>query len=202
MRIFAALSALGLAQTTTTARSPEPSWSRMPAAPLRKLSDVPGVAVRYYDAVGKTVPELHDWLAKHGARDPQTHKVTPATSSWSIGSAVKWSRAGKQCTLTGVTLKFTATAELPRLAAGVKLAAPMLSSWNAYVTALEDRQAAQLAFVHDRLGEVERAIMRSNCGNWQKAAAAAITRLGEEQGQAFKLDPATQPRLLEPGTTP
>jgi predicted secreted Zn-dependent protease len=202
MRIFAALIALGLAQITGNSRPPEPSRLRAPATPLRKLSEIPGVAVRYFDAVGKTVPELHDWLAKHGARDPQTHKATPATSSWSIGSAVKWSRTGKQCMLTGVTLKFTATAELPRLAAGVKLAAPVLSSWNAYVTALEDRQAAQLAFVHDRLGEVERAILRSNCASWQKAAAAAITRLGEEQGQAFKPDPTTQPRLLEPGTTP
>jgi predicted secreted Zn-dependent protease len=202
MRIFAALIALGLAQTPGTACSPEPAQSRAPAAPLRKLSDIPGVAVRYYDAVGKTVPELHDWLAKHGARDPQTHKVTPATSSWSIGSAVKFTKTGGQCMLTGVTLKFTATAELPRLAAGAKPVAQVLSSWNAYVSALEDRQAAQLAFVHDRLGEVERAIMRSTCSNWQKFAAAAITRLGEEQRQAFKTDPAKQPRLLEPGTTP
>ena len=169
----------------------------LPARP-RKLSEIPGITVNYYDAVGNTIPLLHDWLAKHGPRDAQTHKVIPATSTWSIGSSVKFTKTGGQCVLTGASLKFTATAQLPRLAPGQKLPPPVLASWNAYAAALEDRQAAQLGFVRDRLGEVQGAIMRSSCGNWQKAATAAITRLGEEQAQAFKSDPKAQPRLLEP----
>jgi predicted secreted Zn-dependent protease len=169
----------------------------VPASP-RKLSEIPGVTVSHYDVVGTDIPKLHIGLEKNGPHDAQTHKVTPATSNWSIGSAVKYTKTGGQCTLTGATLKFTATAVLPRLAPGQKLPSSVLAYWNAYVAALEDRQAAQLAFVHDRLGEVRGAILHSTCGNWQKAASAAIQRLSEEQAQVFKPDPKTQPKLLEP----
>src|SRR6476646_10694788 len=113
----------------------------------RKLSAIPGVTVSYYDAIGKNIRELHDWLDKHGPRDLQTHRVMPATSSWSIGSTVKFTRSGDQCRLTGATAKFRATATLPRLAPGQELPAGALASWSAYVAALEDRHAAQLGFV-------------------------------------------------------
>ena len=174
--------------------------SKTPSIPAtaRKLSAIPGVTLTWYDAVGRNVPELHKWLEEHGPRDPQTHKVLPATSSWSIASGIKFTKTGGQCALTGATVKFTATATMPRLAPGQKLSPEVLSSWNSYVAALEDRQAAQLAFVHDRVGEVQSAIMRSNCANWQKAASAAIDRLGQEQVAAFRPDPKSQPKLLEP----
>jgi len=175
--------------------------SPLPAVP-RKLSAIPGVAVTYYDAVGKNIRELHDWLDKHGPRDPQTHKALPAKSSWSIGSSVKFTKTGGQCTLTGATVKFAATAQLPRLAPGQKLAPEIIGRWNAYVAALEDRQAALLGFAYDRLGEVRTAIMHSSCGTWQKAAAAAIDRLSKQQAQSFQADPKTQPKLLEPESTP
>ena len=175
-----------------------PGRPQLLPAPSRKLSQIPGVTVTYYDVVGTDIPKLHMSLEKSGPRDPRTHKVTPATSNWSIGSAVKYTKTGGQCTLTGVTLKFTGTAVLPRLGSGVNLAAPALASWNAYVAALEDRHAAQLAFVHDRLGEVQGEILHSDCDNWQKAASAAIERLSEEQAQAFRSDPKTQPKLLGP----
>ena len=171
-------------------------------ANLRKLSQIPGVTVTYLDAVGADIHKLHDWLTTHGPRDKLTHKVMPATSSWSIGSAVRFTKTGGQCTLTGVTLKFTATAQLPRLAPGQKLPVAVLTNWNRYAAALEDRQAARLGFVHDRLGEVKGAIMRSSCGDWQKVAAASIDRLSQEQAQAFAADPEVQPKLLEPDEEP
>jgi predicted secreted Zn-dependent protease len=173
----------------------------LPAAP-RKLSAIPGVAVSYYDAVGQDVRQLHDWLAKHGPRDPQTRKVIPARSSWSIGSAVRFTKTGGKCTLTGATLKFTATAQLPRLAPGQRLQPAIVGSWNAYVASLEDRQAARLGFVHDRLGEVQNAILHSSCSDWEKAAASAIDRLARQQAEAFQPDPRTQPKLLEPEKEP
>jgi predicted secreted Zn-dependent protease len=187
MPVFVTLIASALAQAQPPAS----------ATPLKRLSDVPGVAVTYYDVAGTTIPQLHDWLQKHGPKDAQTHKVTPATSAWSVGASAKWSKTGGQCTLTGATIQFTATVQLPRLAPGAQLPAAALSTWNAYVAALEGGQAERLAFVHDRLGEVERAILRSNCDNWQKAADAAITRLDQEQGQKFPTDPAKQPRLQD-----
>ncbi len=156
------------------------------------------MVVNYYDVTGTTISQLHDWLRKYGPRDPGTQKTTPATSSWSIGAGVRSLKTRSQCTITAVSVKLSAVARLPRLTAGTKLPAPALSSWNAYVAALEDRNAAKLQFVHDRLGEVEGAIKRSNCGNWQKAADAAIARVGEEQATAFKLEPDKLPKLGEP----
>ena len=169
----------------------------LPAVP-RKLSAIAGVTVTYYDVVGGNIHKLHEWLDKHSPRDAQTHKVTPAASSWSIGTAVKYMKTGGQCTLTGATVKFTASAVLPRLAPGQKLPPSALASWNAYAAALEDRQAARLGFVHDRMGEVQSAIMHSSCANWHKVASDAIDRLAREQAQAFTSDPKTQPKLLEP----
>ena len=166
--------------------------------PPRKLSAIAGVIVSYYDVVGADIPKLHDWLEKHGPRDDQTHRVTPARSSWSIGTAVKYTKSGSQCTLASATVKFTASAVLPRLAPGQKLASSALAYWNAYARAIEDRQAARLSFVRDRLTEVQSAIMRSNCANWERAASAAIDRLAQEQSQAFPPDPKTQPKLVDP----
>jgi len=196
-----------MAEPSLSMDAPPVNRDEVPAVPYkappvptgaRKLPSIPDVTVTYYDVVGKNVRELHDWLDKHGPRDPQTHKVLPATSSWSIGSAAKFTKTGGQCRLTGAAVKFTATAQLPRLVVGQKLLPEVLASWNSYVAALEDRQAAQLAFVHDRVGEVQSAIMHSSCTGWQKAASAAIDRLGQEQSNAFQADPKTLPKLLEP----
>jgi hypothetical protein len=66
------------------------------AASPRTLLSIAGVSVMYYDAVGSDISKLHDWLEKHGSLDPQTHKVTPATSNWSIGAAVKYAKTGGQ----------------------------------------------------------------------------------------------------------
>ena len=186
---------------------PPPNRLEIPQAPTdprafaggsRKVSNVPGVTVSYYDAVGITIPQLHDWLAKHGPREAQTHQVTPATSNWSIGTAVRFSRTGGKCTLTGADVKFSGTGQLPRLMPDKRRPASVVASWNAYVAALEDRQAAQLIFVQQRVHEVQIAIMNSSCGNWQKAAAAAISRLSEDQAKVFRPDPKMQPKLLEP----
>ena len=205
MLILAVL--LAAAEPPLSMDAPPVNRTEIPQAPYkvslvpataRKLSAIPGVTVDYYDVVGRSVSELHDWLDKHGPRDAHTHKVMPATSSWSIGSAVKFTKTGGRCTLTGATLKFTATVRLPRLATGQKLPPAVRTSWDSYVAALENRHAARLSFVRDRMGEVETAIMRSNCANWQKAASAAIDRLGEEQARAFEADQKTQPKLIEP----
>jgi len=205
MLILAALVAAG--EPPLSMDGPPVNRDEIPEAPYkipqtpatgRKLSAIPGVTVKYYDVIGRNVGELHDWLDKHGPRDSQSHKVTPATSNWSIGSAVRFTKTGGRCTLTGATLKFTATAQLPRLAPGQKLPPAVLASWNAYVAAIEDRHAARLSFVHDRMGEVESAIMRSSCADWQKAPSEAIDRLSDQQARAFQADPKRQPKLLEP----
>ena len=183
-----------------TSRKPQlaPVVSPTAAAPLTAFRDLPNVAVTYYDVTGRTVPEIHTSLTDAAPHDPDSRKPIPATSSWSIGATVRWSKTGARCTITGVTLKFTATASLPRLVVLEETPAPVLAAWNRYVAQLEARQAAQLKFAYDRRDEVERAILASSCDSWQAAADAALTRLEEQQRLARDADPSAQPKLEQP----
>jgi predicted secreted Zn-dependent protease len=183
-----------------TSRKPQvaPVASPTAVAPLTTFRDLPNVVVTYYDVTGRTVPQIHTSLTGAAPRDPESRKPIPATSSWSIGAAVRWSKTGVRCTITGVTLKFTATASLPRLVVQEKTPAPVLAAWNGYVAQLEARQAAQLKFAYDRRDEVERAILASSCESWQAAADAALTRLEEQQHLARDADPSAQPKLEQP----
>lgn len=168
------------------------------AEPLARFSDVPGVEVAYYDVAGRTVPEIHKSVQKAAPRDPATQQALPATSRWTVAVAVKSSTTGNVCRITGATLKFRGQAMLPRLQVDKDTPAPVVAAWNLYVARLESRQAAQLRFAYDRLGEVERAILGSSCNKAEAAADAALGRLEEEQRLAFKKAAESQPRLEEP----
>jgi len=180
-----------------TGRKAQLASSAEPVVPLASFGDLPGVAVTYYDVTGRSIAEIHKSLTRTSPRDPTTRKPLPATSSWSIGASVKWSKTGSRCTITRVTLKFTATATLPRLVVQPETPAPVLAAWNRYVARLEARQAGQLKFAYDRRGEVERAILASSCEGWQAAADAALTRLEAQQRLARQADPGGEPKLVE-----
>jgi len=181
-----------------TGRRPQlaPSVAQ-PTPTLPRFSDLPGVAVTYYDVTGRTVAEIHKSLTGAAPRDPVTRKPLPATSSWSIGAAVKWSKTGTHCTITDVTLTFTSAATMPRLVVQPDTPAPVLAAWKSFAIQLESRQAAQLKFAYDRRGEVERAILASSCDRWQAAADAALTRLEEQQRLARDADATALPKLVE-----
>ncbi len=183
-----------------TSRKPQlaPVTSPTATAPLATFRDLPNVAVTYYDVTGRNLTQIHKSLTGAAPRDPATRKPIPATSSWSIGAAVKWSKTGAQCTITGVTLTFTSAATMPRLMVQPETPAPVLAAWNRFVAQLESRQAAQLKFAYDRRGEVERAILASSCDRWQEAADAALARLEEQQRLAREADPSAQPKLEQP----
>jgi predicted secreted Zn-dependent protease len=166
----------------------------LPSGSLR-FADIPNVAVTYYEVTGNDIPEIHKSLSKAAPRDPATRNPMPATSSWSIGAAVKWSRKGDRCTITGVTLNFTGKAAMPRLIAGKDTPAPVLAQWNRYVAQLEARQAGQLRFAWEHRGTVEQAIGKSSCERWQAAAAAAIADVNQEQQLVFKIHSRVQPKL-------
>ena len=181
-----------------TGRRPQVARSAQPTVPLATFRDLPNVAVTYYDVAGRSIAEIHKSLTTASPRDPATRKPMPATSSWSIGASVKWSKTGATCTITGVTLNFTSTATLPRLVVQKDTPVPVLAAWNRYVAQLEGRQAVQLRFAYDRRGEVERAILASSCDGWQAAADAALTRLEERQRLAREADRDAQPKLEQP----
>jgi predicted secreted Zn-dependent protease len=166
-------------------------------APAR-FADLPGIAVTYYDVAGRDVPEIHKVVTRLAPRDPVTGRVTPATSRWTVGFAVRSNTIGKSCTVTSVTLTFRGSAVMPRLAPDKERPAPVLAAWNAYAAALEARQAAQLGFAYARLPEIEKAIVGGRCDRAEAAAAAALARIGEQQRKASAADTAKQPVLELP----
>lgn len=168
------------------------------AETLARFSDVPNVEVAYYDVAGHSVPDIHKAVQKAAARDPTTQQALPATSSWTVAVAVQSMTTGKVCRITGAALKFRGQAVMPRLQIDKETPAPVIAAWKLYVARLESRQAAQLRFAYDRMGEVERAILRSSCNKAEVAADAALARLQEEQLVAFKKGAESQPRLEEP----
>jgi len=168
------------------------------AEPLARFSDVPGVEITYYDVAGRDVPQIHKAVRKAAPRDPATQHPLPATSSWTVAVAVRSTTTGNVCRITGATLKFRGQAVMPRLQADKDTPAPVVAAWNTYVARLESRQAAQLRFAYDRLGEVERAILGSPCNKAEAATDSALARLEEQQRLAFKKAAESQPRLEEP----
>lgn len=169
-----------------------------PAGLLPRFGDVPNVAVAYYGVAGRDLAAIHKAVTKSAPRDPQTGRVLPATSSWTVGVRVKSLTTGKRCTVTGAMLDFRAAATMPRLAPDPERPAPVAAAWSAYAAQLEARQAAQLRFAYERMAEVERAILASRCDRAEAAADAALARLREAQLRAFADESRRQPRLGQP----
>ena len=59
-----------------------PALPPLPPGSLAKLSDLPNVAVTYYDVPGRDLDKIHAALAKRAPRDPETRRILPATSAW------------------------------------------------------------------------------------------------------------------------
>ena len=162
---------------------------------LARFGDVPNVTITYYDVAGRDIAGIHKAIATAAPKDPVTHASLPATSSWTVGVAVKSETVANRCRITGVTLKFRGQAAMPRLLIGKDVPAPIIAAWNVYLARLEDRQAAQLRFAYERMGDVERAVLGSRCDRSEAAADAALAKLQEQQRAAFKADEKSQPKL-------
>jgi predicted secreted Zn-dependent protease len=196
---FAAQQPAGTGIPLNTARTMRATQLGSPAAadgaPAAKFADVPNVAVTYYEVLGKAIPEIHKAVAKAAPRDPETNRILPATSKWSVAVAVKSTTTEKRCRITDVALDFRGEAVMPRLAVGEGVPPPVIAAWNAYVAQLEARQAAQLRFAYDRMGEVEQAVRGARCDRAEAAADAALAKLQEQQRAAFAQDSGAQPKL-------
>jgi predicted secreted Zn-dependent protease len=169
-----------------------------PTAALARFSDLPNVSITYYDVTGHDVPEIHKSIATHAPRDPKSNQPIPATSSWSVKAAMKSLAAGKRCTITRATLEFSGTATLPRLIVDKDTPPKLVAVWDRYVAELESRQAAQLRFAYDRLGEVEHAVAGTRCDKANAAADGALARIKAQQLAAQDRDKKAMPRLEEP----
>lgn len=172
-----------------------PALRPLAAGEVARLSDIPNVAVTYYDVAGRNLDQIHASLTKAGPRDPETRHVLSATSRWTVGVKVTSLTTNRRCTVLGANLDFRGMATMPRLAPDKDRPAPVVAAWNAYFDRIETRQAEQLRFAYERLADVEQAVLASRCDKAESAADVALARLHEQERLAFVRDPKEQPRL-------
>ena len=194
--LLAAASALTSAQADYSAPPPpvtpsQPSLPQVPAPSAvapgqpaavagRTLQGLPGTTVRYYEVRGRNPDSIKKSIAKQRPKDASGEPIT-ASTNWDIGASFTKRTENGQCRITTAKATFTATADLPRLANERALRPEVLDSWRAYVAGLEAAAAAKLWFIHDHLGDVEKAILASSCEGAQDAGAAAVARLKQQE---------------------
>jgi len=148
-----------------------------PAAPTPKLSDLPNVAVTYYDVTGETVRQIQESMQDNAPRDLATGQIVSSRASWTVSTGAEWQKTGDQCKITNAKVVFHPSAVMPRLVPNRKTPAAAVAQWNGFEAQLEAKQARQLLAAYTRLDEVRRAILASSCDRWQAAANAAVDNL-------------------------
>ena len=171
---------------------------QLPGGALARFSDVPNVSIDYYDVAGREIAGIRKAVARGAPRDPQTNRILAASSAWTVAVKVRTLTSGSSCTVTGAILEFRGSATMPRLAADPERLAPVAAAWAAYAAQLEARQAAQLRFAYEHLGDLERAIRASRCGQAEVVTAEVLERLRERQRLTFAEQARNEPKLEEP----
>jgi predicted secreted Zn-dependent protease len=97
------------------------------------------------------------------------------------------------CRITSAKATFSANVGLPRLVADKAHKPQLLADWRAYLADIETIQAANFWFVHDRMGEVEKAIVASTCEGAQAAGNAALERLKAQAAEFQRANAAPAP---------
>lgn len=159
--LISAIAAAALVQA-----APQPT-----ATPVPTLKDIPSVTITYFDITGTDDKSIRSSLAAQ----------KPAGASWDVSTNIARRTVNGVCTVERVTPKFTATARLPRLATPDAVSPAMMANWRTYVANLERDAAAQLDFVHSRLGQVQQAVAGASCDEAAAKFNAAIDQLKAQE---------------------
>lgn len=160
------------------------------SAAASPLSAFPNITIDLYDVEGATVTAINRSI--RAQRGGASGRVLPASTTWEVKADFDREMSGNRCTVRDARVEMTARAELPRLVDGKKLTAAERARWADYVALLEQGSAATLAFVHDNLGQVEKAIEGAGCDSARAAATAAVEML---RTHANRLSAANEKRL-------
>ncbi len=147
----------------------------VPAVPGKTLKDLPKTTIRYFDVTGKDLKAINKSIAVLQQADSPVRAAAPTT--WAIDTTFKKVTTGEQCKVTDAQAAFSASVGLPRLVSDPAHKPELLATWRTYAANLENIHAANLWFVYDRVGDVEKAILASSCEGAQGAGTAAVERL-------------------------
>lgn len=174
--MFNVILAVAAASTIQVAPAPIAAPAPAAAATARTLASIPGVTVTYYDVAGKNTKAIRKSLAAQRPAGAGGEPIAGRTT-YDVGADVKKRTVDGKCTITEANLKFTGTAVLPRLTTEHQVDAQTLATWRAYVAGLEAAAAAELAFVRDRLPDIQKAVLASSCEEAGPAMNAALAKI-------------------------
>lgn len=146
-----------------------------PAAPARALSSIPGVTVQYYDVTGNNGKEVEKSLKAVRRAGPDGNPV-PASTSWKADAQIQKRTEGTACKIVSAKMVFSGTAELPRLVSA-KPEPAFVPQWQAFMKELEADSAADLGYIYDHIGEIEKAVLAAPCETAGAAMQAATDSL-------------------------
>jgi predicted secreted Zn-dependent protease len=149
----------------------------------KTLQNLPNTTVRYFDVTGSDLKAINKSMA-----DQAQSRARAAPTNWSIDTTFNKVTTDGRCKIASAKATFAANVGLPRLVPNPAHKPQMSAAWRAYVAGIEKAQAANLWFVHDRVSDVEKAIVASSCEGAQAAGAAAVARL---KAQAAEFQQAT-----------
>jgi predicted secreted Zn-dependent protease len=159
------------------ATQPAPAQPVIVAVPGRQLKDLPNTTIQYYDVAGKNLKAVNESITEAQQRRDASGKTIVTTSRWAVDAKFSKRTQNGVCKVDSATAAFTATAMMPRLATEQKLKPAEQVVWRDYLAAADATQAATLWFAHDHAGDIEKAVLASNCEGAQAAGSAAVERL-------------------------
>ncbi|MBA3578186.1 MAG: DUF922 domain-containing protein [Sphingomonas sp.] len=160
----------------------EVTAERPPSVPAgsRSLEALPNATVVHYNVTGANLTAVNASVAANSPKDPSTKAPSPSSSEWGIAVRFEQKAIDGKCAVAAAQANFSASVVLPRLSNREGLKPDERKVWDQYVANLKSAAAAELWFVHDRVGRIEEAILASSCTSAGKAASAAAERLQQE----------------------
>lgn len=203
MRVVMFVPLFAFAVTAATAAAAEQGVAAEPAAAVprgtvRALEALPNVTIRYYDVAGANLPAIIASIADRAPKDPASNAVTPSSSDWSVNVSFEHKSLEGKCTITGARARFTASVLLPRLLSHQALTREERKVWAEYLGNLKANAAAELWFVSDRVGQIEKAIVTSSCETASQSAAAAAEKIKRDLAKFARLNKKRPPSFRVP----
>jgi predicted secreted Zn-dependent protease len=178
-----------VARSEPRATAAQPTRAPLPtvaAVPGRTLKDLPNATIRYFDVTGKNQKAINKSIARQQQAD-SSRRAAVSPTSWAVNTTFSKITSGGQCKTVDAKATFSATISLPRLVSDKAHTPALLATWRNYLANTENVQAANLWFVYDRIGDVEKAILASSCEGAPAASAAAANRLKAQEAEFQRL---------------
>lgn len=170
---------LGLCAIAAAARLMLPASLAAQDGAGRRLADIPGVTILYYDVSGADPAAIRQSINSRRPSDPKNHQPYDALSSWQMEWRVRSTHG--LCDPGTATVKFSATVLLPRLTNHDDLPERIRKRWDAYYAALAEHEASHVGYAQAHVGDVEAALRAATCVTLSSAGRAAIGVLGQHE---------------------